>query len=174
MRALGCVEHATVTLDVGYRCPPAVVAVARRVLDGVTPAPMGHPVVRRGFEDEANLARWIARELDGLARRDRSATTAVLCRGPLFARRFVERLRAHVPARLVLDGQFLARGGVQVTTVDQVRGLEFDTVVVPDATAGAYPDEPGSRRALYVAVTRARHQLVLAGAGKGTPLLPGE
>jgi DNA helicase IV len=142
------------------------------VLDGATPAPCAYPVVRRVFDDEARMAHWIARELDGLARRDRSATTAVLCRGPLFARRFVERLRAHVPARLVLDGQFLARGGVQVTTVDQVRGLEFDTVVVPDATAAAYPDEPGSRRALYVAVTRARHQLVLARAGKGTSLLP--
>jgi DNA helicase IV len=60
-----------------------------------------------------------------------------------------------------------------VTTVDQVRGLEFDTVIVPDATADAYPDDPAARRALYVAVTRTRHQLVLAAAGKGTPLLQG-
>ena len=59
-----------------------------------------------------------------------------------------------------------------MTTVDQVKGLEFDTVVLPDATAATYPDEPASRRALYVAVTRTRHQLVVASVGPRTPLLP--
>jgi hypothetical protein len=176
LRALGCEDYETVTLEVGYRCPPAVVAVARHVLDGAPPGPAhGAPassVARRAFADEGELAAWLGQELAILVRRDRTATTAVIARAPLFARRFVERLRAHVPARLVLDGSFLARGGVQVTTVDQVRGLEFDTVIVPDATATTYPDDPAARRALYVAVTRTRHQLVVARAGEGTPLLP--
>jgi hypothetical protein len=171
MRALGCIEHATVTLEVGYRCPPGVVAVARHVLGGGEPTPPADSVPQPRFGDGAELARWIARELAALARRDRTATNAVICRGPIFARRLAEQLRSHVGARLVLDGSFLVRGGVQVTTVDQVKGLEFDTVIVPDATAEAYPDEPAARRALYVAVTRARHQLVLASAGKRTPLL---
>lgn len=174
LRALGLDEYDTVTLGVGYRCPPAVVAVAKHVLDAAPPPAPSPSVVRAAFASEAELAAWLGPELDALAERDRTATTAVIARHPLFARRFVERLRAHVPARLVLDGSFLARGGVQVTTVDQVRGLEFDTVIVPDATADVYGGEPSARRALYVAVTRTRHQLVLAGAGKGTHLLPGE
>jgi hypothetical protein len=172
MRELSCDDYASVTLDVGYRCPPEVVALARRVLDGVTPAPSGPSVVPLDAADEPALAAWIARELSALARRDRTATTAVICRSPLFARRLVERLRLGVPARLVLDGRFLVRGGVQVTTVDQVKGLEFDTVVVPDATAAAYPEEGAARRALYVAVTRTRHQLVVASVGERTRLLP--
>jgi DNA helicase IV len=61
---------------------------------------------------------------------------------------------------------------VQVTTVDQVKGLEFDTVVIPDATAAAYPEEGSARRALYVAVTRTRHQLVVASVGERTRLVP--
>ncbi|HEY3818462.1 MAG TPA: ATP-binding domain-containing protein [Polyangiaceae bacterium] len=172
MRELSCPAYASATLDVGYRCPPGVVALARRVLDGATPAPASASVFPLELPDEAALAAWIARELSVLTRRDRTATTAVICRSPLFARRLVERLRLGVPARLVLDGRFLVRGGVQVTTVDQVKGLEFDTVVVPDATAAAYPDEGAARRALYVAVTRTRHQLVVASVGERTPLLP--
>jgi DNA helicase IV len=171
MRELGAAEHDTVTLDVGYRCPPEVAALARHVLDPRLPLTPGPRVVRQTFDDEAALASFLAEELTVLARRDRTATTAILCRSPLFARRFVERLRRGVPARLVLDGRFLARGGVQVTTLDQIRGLEFDTVIVPDATDTTYPDDAASRRALYVAVTRARHQLLLAGAGNATPLL---
>jgi superfamily I DNA/RNA helicase len=172
MRELGREDHDEITLDAGYRCPPDVVALARHVLDPGTPAGPGPSVVRRSLPDDAAIAARVARELSALARRDWTATRVVLCRSPLFARRFVERLRPGVPARLVLDGRFLARGGVQVTTLDQVRGLEFDTVVVPDADAETYPDDPAARRALYVAVTRARHQVLLAHAGKGTPLLP--
>jgi DNA helicase IV len=55
-----------------------------------------------------------------------------------------------------------------------VKGLEFDTVIVPDATAAAYPEEDAARRALYVAVTRTRHQLVVARVGETTRLLPRE
>ncbi len=57
------------------------------------------------------------------------------------------------------EGRFPKRGPV-LATVDQVRGLEFDFVVLPDV--GDYDDTPPSRRALYVAMTRTRHQLVTA------------
>jgi superfamily I DNA/RNA helicase len=74
-------------------------------------------------------------------------------------------------ARLVLDGDFRFGAGAHVTTVDQVKGLEFDTVVVPDASLATYPDTPAARRALYVATTRARHQVVFATASAPSPLL---
>lgn len=44
-------------------------------------------------------------------------------------------------------------------------------MIVPDATAATYPDEPVSRRSLYVALTRASWRLVLGGVGKPSPLL---
>ena len=78
-----------------------------------------------------------------------------------------------IPARLVFDGRFFARGPIQVTVVDEVKGLEFDFVLVPDATEAAYPDTAASRRALYVAATRARHQVLFAAVGPPTPLLRG-
>jgi hypothetical protein len=174
MRELGQADYATVRLGVGYRCPPGVVALARSVLDAAPPPP-GPPGSREAallrFDEERSLAWRLAGEMRVLARHDPRASVLVVCRSPLTARRLVAPLRAEVPTRLVFDGRFLARGPAQVTTVDEVKGLEFDFVVVPDAGSRDYPDDPASRRAMYVAVTRARHQVVLACVGTPSPIL---
>jgi DNA helicase II / ATP-dependent DNA helicase PcrA len=178
MRDLGVLDHATVRLDIGYRCPPGVAMLARTIV-GERQAPLESPrVPLRGvepvcvsFEDERTLVTQLGRDMRSLERRDRRASVAVLCRSPLTARRFAAALRAEVPTRLVFDGHFLPRGPVQVTTIDEVKGLEFDFIVVPDATGSEYPDTPAARRALYVAITRARHQVLIAHAGPRSPLL---
>jgi DNA helicase IV len=178
MRELGAFDYAAVRLDIGYRCPPGVMALARAIL-GERETPLESPSAPlRGvepacvaFEDEGALVKELAQAMRLLERRDRRASVAVLCRSPLTARRIAVALRAEVPTRLVFDGHFLPRGPVQVTTIDEVKGLEFDFIVVPDATGSEYPDTPAARRALYVAVTRARHQVLIAHVGPRTPLL---
>ena len=74
-----------------------------------------------------------------------------------------------VVARILKTSFF--RPGLTVTCVQEIKGLEFDYVVIPDAAASTYPDTPESRRALYVAVTRATHRLGLGSAGAWSPLL---
>ena len=59
-----------------------------------------------------------------------------------------------------------------MTDVGAVKGLEFDYVVVPDASAACYPKTDEARRLLHVAVSRASHQLWVASAGVPSPLLP--
>ena len=123
------------------------------------------------FDDERARCR-LGRALGTLPRRDRRASVVVVCRAPMTARRITTLLRlAAVPTRLVFDGRFLPRGFVQVTVVGEVKGLEFDYVVVPDASARDWPDDPAARRAMYVAITRARHQVVFACTGAPSPLL---
>ena len=51
------------------------------------------------------------------------------------------------------------------------KGLEFDHVVIPDASAETYPDAPLSRRRLYTAISRAMHQVTILAQGELTPLL---
>jgi superfamily I DNA/RNA helicase len=169
MRELGVHEHTTTRLGIGYRCPPDVVALARAVRDGVGATAAMNDV----FADERELAETLGRGMATLLRRDRRASVAVVCRSPLTARRLAKLLRTHVATRLVFDGRFLPRGPVQVSIVSEVKGLEFDVVVVPDASAKEWPDDAASRRALYVAITRARHQVVFACTGAPTPLLGG-
>jgi DNA helicase IV len=181
MADLGCEVYERRVLGVGYRCPPAVAALARALLDGKAGTAPGHAapadthsgksgVGELAFVTEAHLVVWLIAALRELAKRDRTASVALICRTPATAQRLSRVLRFGIESRLVLDGNFAHRAATNVTTVDQVKGLEFDFVIVPDATAANYPDTPAARRALYVALTRARHQLVLCGVGGLTPL----
>jgi superfamily I DNA/RNA helicase len=55
---------------------------------------------------------------------------------------------------------------MHVTCVAEVKGLEFDYVIVPDASPATYPDQPEARRALYVALTRAVHSVTIGAVGR--------
>jgi DNA helicase IV len=169
MRELGAEDHASTKLEIGYRCAPDVVALARAIRAGV-PVP---PALRQvhAYDDERALAADIGASMATVLQHDKAASIAVLCRHPLTARRFGDLLRKEVPTRVVFDGRFLPRGPVQVSLVEEVKGLEFDYVVVPDAGAREWRDEAAARRAMYVAVTRARHQAALACVGEPTPIV---
>lgn len=53
------------------------------------------------------------------------------------------------------------------------KGLEFDHVIIPDAQAEVYPDEPLARRRLYTAISRAMHRVTILAQGPLTPMLQG-
>jgi DNA helicase-2/ATP-dependent DNA helicase PcrA len=61
-------------------------------------------------------------------------------------------------------------GGILVTTAALAKGLEFDEVIVPFATAGNYQTSL-DRSTLYVACTRAMHRLSLTHTGPATAFL---
>lgn len=62
------------------------------------------------------------------------------------------------------------RKGVIITTAHLAKGLEFDEVVVPFASAHNYHTAV-DQRMLYIACTRAMHQLTLTYSGSVTPLI---
>jgi DNA helicase-2/ATP-dependent DNA helicase PcrA len=68
-------------------------------------------------------------------------------------------------------------GGVTLSTVHRVKGMEWDRVVVAGVTEGVLPhrlaeDEEEERRVLHVAITRCRHRVtVLADATRPSPFL---
>jgi DNA helicase-2/ATP-dependent DNA helicase PcrA len=63
--------------------------------------------------------------------------------------------------------------GIEITEVDQVKGLEFDYVILLDTSAEHYPDDARSRRLLHVGATRAVHQLWLVSVGPPSPVVTG-
>ena len=167
MRELGASQHHRAVLEVSYRCPPEVTAFARglREVSGRSAFPLAR------FHDECHLAAWLVealRELDSL---DPTAAAAVVSRTQSDAALLSRVLHMGLPVHLALDGAFHFGPGVQVTCVPEVKGLEFDYVVIPDVAAGRYADTPEARRALYVAATRASAQLLLAAAGQPSPLI---
>ena len=172
MAELGCADYETAVLEISYRCPPEVTELARRVLDGGSVSwPPAPSILGVEFANECHQADWLPRQLRTLQSSDPRASAALICRTPEAARRLAQHLRRGLGLRLALDGDYQFVGGINVTCVQQAKGLEFDYVVVPDASAAVYPATPASRRALYVAVTRASHQLILSTVGAWTEIL---
>jgi DNA helicase IV len=128
-------------------------------------------VSRFDFPTEAHAHLFLAGAIRDVLEREPRASVAVVAHAPEVARS-IHRLLADLPeARLALDGRFTFRPGVDLTDVANVKGLEFDYVVVPDASIRAYPDSEDARRRLHVAVTRAAHQLWIAAPGTPSPLI---
>lgn len=171
--ALGAPAADRVVLETSYRCPPEVDALARAVRRREPPHNPGGAVTcarfSHGLELELTLARW----LRDLRARAPWATVGVVYRDRAAATAAAPRLDRGVPARLALDGDFDFRPGVVVTALEEVKGLELDLLVVPDLVGPVYPEDEGSRRALYVAVTRAVRWLWLLGVGSPPAWLAG-
>ncbi|HEX8909085.1 MAG TPA: ATP-binding domain-containing protein, partial [Anaeromyxobacteraceae bacterium] len=177
LSALGAERAATCRLATTYRCPAPVAAFAREVLGSLAPREAagagrpGVPVGRFDFPSEAHAHLFLAGAVRDLVEREPQASVAVVARGPEVARSLHRLLEDMPEVRLVLDGAFSFRPGVDLTDVESVKGLEFDYVIVPDASAATYPATDEARRRLHVAVTRASHQLWVAAVGTPSPLL---
>lgn len=86
-------------------------------------------------------------------------------------RRFAKLLGDRVQV-LGADDALPVEGAVLID-LQQAKGLEFDRVIIPDAQADAYPDEPLARRRLYTAISRATQAVTIMSHGPLTPLLKG-
>jgi DNA helicase IV len=177
LAALGAERAPTCRLETTYRCPAPVARLAHAILGPIAPgAPPragrgGVPVGRFDFPTDAHAHLFLAGAVRDLLEREPRASIAVVARGPEVARAVYRLLEDLPEARLVLDGAFSFRPGADVTDVESVKGLEFDYVIVPDASASTYPADDESRRRLHVAVTRASHQLWIATVGTPSPLV---
>ncbi len=172
MRELGAKRFETVRLAVSYRCPPAVTELARHVLRPSHVLPAEDPaVVRFTAPTMCHLTARLVDALRALRVSDPQASVAVICRAEETAERMAAQLARGEDVHLVRGGDFRFVPGIEVACVQDVKGLEFDHVVIPDANAITYPDAGDARRALYVAATRASVQLAVGSVGAVTPLL---
>jgi len=169
-------------LRIAYRSTREILALARQAMgplaDEIAPeAPRsGAPVEAFRFPGAGAAVAFLGEALRDLLSREPRATVALLARHPEQADRYFEGLkRAEVPSlRRVRAQNFAFRPGVEVTDVRQVKGLEFDYVVMLDANDGSYGRDDESRHLFHIGVTRAAHQLWLVATGTPSPLVPTE
>ena len=168
------------TLRLGYRSTGEVMSLARGLLGELaTPADTtalrsGAPVELHRFGDQGEAVAMLADVLRSLAGREPLASVALIARYPSQAAKYAEALRRSEVAavRLIRDQDFSFKPGIEITDVTQVKGLEFDYVVILDATTANYPESAESRHLLHIAATRAAHQLWLTAAGTPSAVLP--
>jgi DNA helicase-2/ATP-dependent DNA helicase PcrA len=168
------------TLETSYRSTQEIITFANEVITKVgTPAALARPVFRSGapvqVEEVAPSARAarIKAEVERL-REQKLASIAVLARTEEEAKALHKELtELGLEPELILPHQTEYRGGLSVVPVYLVKGLEFDAVIVANASAEAYQFSPRDAKLLYVACTRALHALLLLWSGAPSPLLPG-
>ena len=185
LKIVGLPEVRVQRLRILYRSTIEVMELARAVLGPLATAATvdseqqavrhGAPVKAFSFGEVGEAVAFLGEALRSLLGREPTASVALLARHAGMADLYYRGLgRSDVPSlRRVENQEFTFTPGVDITDVTQVKGLEFDYVILLDATANAYPDTTEARHLLHIAMTRAAHQLWLVSAGAPSPLIPG-
>jgi DNA helicase II / ATP-dependent DNA helicase PcrA len=169
-------------LKLSYRSTKPIIDFSRAVLGPLASADApvatreGAPVDLFTHGHTGDAVATLSEALRDLMQSEPQASVAVITRYPEQADLYYGGLqRAEVPyLRRVAEQDFSFKPGVDVTDVRQVKGLEFDYVVIVEASESSYPDDDEARHLLHIAATRAAHQLWLFVVGRPSPLLPQE
>ena len=168
------------TLRVSYRCSRQVAEFATGLLGDLGEEPTAPPTVRSGppvelfrFTDHGACVAFLADALGELVAHEPLASVAILTPSRELSALYYRGLGAgEVPRLRQVEAQnFTFAPGVEVTEIEQAKGLEFDYVVLVEVSTTHFPDAPAARRRLHVGATRAVHQLWLTSVG--TPAAAG-
>ncbi len=169
----GADETSAITLTRSYRSTKPIVEFTRGLVPG------GDRIVpfERGGEKPAltlvsgrdELHRHIAAKVAELRERQYH-TIAIICKSAAESGMAYDALQSVEGIKLVKSGTIEFEQGVVVIPAYLAKGIEFDAVIIYDASSQVYGDE-SLRRLFYTACTRAMHFLQLYSAGAPTPLL---
>lgn len=98
-------------------------------------------------------------------------TIAVICRDQKGADRAAAELKKHMEIMETDPEKAEFGNGVMVLPVEYTKGLEFDAVLILNPIREEYPVDDGHARLLYVAATRALHELCVLHTGNLTGLI---
>lgn len=134
------------------------------------------PIIRHGKEVRTvpcENERHLVRETTGILLQWQKEydTIAVICRDEEDVAGLSEKLRGKVELREFDTETEEFGSGVMILPIEYAKGLEFDAVLIYNANDRNYPAEDGFVRLLYVAATRALHELAVPYFGKLTDLI---
>ncbi|HEX8429562.1 HelD family protein [Hymenobacter sp.] len=154
-----------------YRSTMEITVFAQQI----TPNPHLIPLERHGPEPVVVHCSNQNEELDTIRQQITAFQSAgnhslgVICKTLRQAAAAYQALQA-LGVQLLTAESTSFKEGVIITTAHLAKGLEFDEVIVPFASARNYKTEI-DKRMLYVACTRAMHQLTLTYSGELTTFL---
>lgn len=156
-----------------YRSILQIAEFTRAILGGT---PDSESIQREGPKprllcvSEQERAAAIVREVSRL-QEEGAASIAIVCKTAQESAAIYRQIRDEVEAELIEKGDTAFRSGLVVVPVYLAKGLEFDGVIIADASRRAYNHET-ERKAFYTACTRALHFLTLLSVGEPSPFLP--
>lgn len=135
------------------------------------------PVLRHGnlvditnSESKDELLKQVVKRIK-LYKAEEYETIAVICKDSNEAEEVCKALPKELKAVAFTNSDATFTGGVMVLPIEYAKGLEFDAVIIYDASKEKYPKNDGYARLLYVAVTRALHELSVYSLGEVTGLI---
>ncbi|WP_375902664.1 ATP-binding domain-containing protein, partial [Streptomyces sp. NPDC056411] len=99
-------------------------------------------------------------------------TIAIICKSATESAAAYEALRHIENIKLVKSNSAEYEQGIVVIPAYLAKGIEFDAVIIYDASEDVYSDE-SVRRLFYTACTRAMHELQLYSVGEVSPFVLG-
>lgn len=161
-------------LMTSYRSSPEITALFTRLMDrderlktNSVQRPGTQPVVR-AFEDKA---AWEDALRSSVRQAAAGGELAAVIAADKRSMKALEKLLADEPVTCMASAAKLPSQGVVLVDVALAKGLEFDEVIIPDASAGIYKEAPVWRHRLYTALSRATKRLTVLAAGQLTELL---
>lgn len=164
------------TLQKSYRTTIEIMAIANTILAEMDEElPLVEPVVRHGLEPEFHEmssfnAPLIQKIYDGI-RKNGHRSIALICKSTADAQRITSSLlAAGLYAQTLDETSEIDQEAILVIPSHLSKGLEFDAVLIV-ADESPFENNSLERKLLYVAITRAMHELHLIGPSKSHFLL---
>jgi DNA helicase-2/ATP-dependent DNA helicase PcrA len=171
------------SLEQSYRTTVEIMEAANRIVTHLYPAggdfavPLAKPVIRHGpavelhtADDIAAAARAADKKITA-CQKDGHQSIALICKTIAECGSFCKKLKHK--AALITGRENEYTGGLLLLPAYLAKGLEFDAVIIVNASEESYRVEPTDIKLLYIAMTRALHQLILFSVGPASPLLKG-
>ncbi|MBO0959891.1 UvrD-helicase domain-containing protein [Neobacillus sp. MM2021_6] len=166
-------ETEVINMTRSYRSTKPIIEFTRRLVAGgerIIPFERdGERPVLKQLADHEELHRCIAAKVADL-RSHHYHSIAIICKSAGESRRAYEALSTIDDIKLVKSGSLEYEQGVVVIPSYLAKGIEFDAVIIYDASEHVYGDE-SLRRSFYTACTRAMHVLQLYSVGEPSPFL---
>ncbi len=169
----GTDEMELINLKNSYRSTKQIVEFTRSIIpEGSEIIPFernGQKPSLRLVADREELHERIVSKVAKL-RQQEYETISIICKSAAESSVAFNGLKSIAGIKLVKDGAKEYEKGVIVIPAYLAKGIEFDAVIIYDASAKNYGDET-LRRMFYTACTRAMHELQLYSIGEPSPFL---
>ncbi|WP_330586816.1 ATP-binding domain-containing protein [Aminipila terrae] len=161
-----------VELNKSYRSTYEIITFAGRIqnIPSLEPTPrhgkMPKLILCSTREEELNQ---ICKVLDGFYE-SKNTTLGIILKTDNIAETYYDALSKDYDLHLISSDSSSFVNGISVTSIQMSKGLEFDQVIIPQVNCETYFTQ-WDRSLLYIACTRAMHQLSLTYTGELTPLI---
>ena len=169
------------TISICYRSTKEIIDFGNAVISSLEDdnIVLGKPALRRGTkpsviacEDQDTMLSGIFEKVRSLKRQN-FKSVAIICKVEATCKLVYEKMlpQFEEEVQMFTGQEEHYRSGITIMTPQLSKGLEFDAVIIVDLKPYHYDHDPLDIKLLYVAITRALHELVVFHVGQASGLI---